>query len=243
MRKIKQTPRSRALPVLLTLFGLFGVLLLFLLFRSRGDTPLVLNSLNNNNVGKESTPDNSLVNTNHSTNTTSAPTTNVTKPKGSTTTPSTPQSRTAPEIQIPYLWKCFGEKARCTIATNDRIYDVLEQEENSVRVFINGAWIEPKTVLFQLNQKTYSDEVISDATGKTLLSSGKEYNPKMGTLMLWVGMNASYYNSISPKERQTLYLEQLVRTLTALFGKSPNNFITVQNAVQLLHSWQPSVKK
>jgi len=127
----------------------------------------------------------------------------------------------------------------CVIKKDDEIFSVLGQDPNT-ELLVNGVKIKPDKIIYKTSSETYKDEQMKDGQGKVLTSTNKKYDSDTKTLTISIGASSSYYSNLKPTEQRLLYLSQTVRSFMAMFGKTPENFVKVEKAVNELSSWQPT---
>jgi len=128
----------------------------------------------------------------------------------------------------------------CVIGPGDSFYSSLGKDPYTGKLLVNGSLVNPDTIQFNITQETYLDEPITDASGKTLLSTKKEFNSSTNTLSLYIGVNATYQQNLNPDQLRRLGIEQMVRSFFVMFGESPDNFVKIEQIIRNLNSWQPS---
>lgn len=133
-----------------------------------------------------------------------------------------------------------GVNKMCVIGPGDSFYTLLGKDPYTEKLLVNGSQISPDLIQFNINQEIYSDEPIKDASGKTIVSTKKEFNSLTNTLSLYIGINASYQQNLSPDQLQRLAIEQIVRSFFAMYSESPDNYVKIEQIIHKLNSWQPT---
>lgn len=126
----------------------------------------------------------------------------------------------------------------CTIRRNDPIFQIIGTIP-SRGLLIDGRYVNPRTITFQVDAAVHDDEQIRDAGGNVLVSTGKDFEDATSTLHMAVGIERQYFEGLGVGEQRTLYTSQAIRSFLAMFGDASENYPKVEQFVRDLGIWQP----
>lgn len=247
--KISQKKEGSHLTILLILFIVAAVILsLILLFGQRnnvtssatGTNTLIESFINtdrpggaaNSEVQKENlTPSPQLPKT-------SSPTSSQISENSSNTSTTTSSSGTS-QKQVAIL--CTEESSIfCALKKTNSFTSFLDNNPFITGIIFDGKKVLVEKISHQLVFRTLANNKVTDSAGKALTSSSVAYKEQTKELVVLIGVDRKYYESLGVSEQKTLYISQLVRAIFAVTEEVPSNYPKVAKIVGKLIYWDPN---
>jgi len=130
-------------------------------------------------------------------------------------------------------------KKFCVLRPDDPLFTAIGINPRVALFEIDGKKEQVANVYFQIAFEDFTEEPITDASGKVITTSKKEYDALSKSLTIYVGSKEDYFRMIPEDQQKQLYLAQIVRSLLVMTGDTSGDFRRTFEVTNKLVKWSP----